>query len=434
MNRTVVLRSVLFLGLLLAATGELLLQASHLNHYGPWTSPLVWLACGVCVSVAGFGLFTFRRGRTELAPERTRPLAGALCGLAFLIAAYVVGGRMAEIFAAFPIGPEHSDIVPAMQLYVRRMLAGENAYAPQNFGAWTVDPVYFPVTWLPYTFSELLDIDYRWTAYGVFLLASAIYLGRVWRGGAGVAELLLKTALPFVYLLQFINNKPSYLGHAVELLPTGMYLLLALTVFRKSPWVMALGIGLCLLSRYALSFWIPVYLLLIWGERGFRTAFLTGLGVAAMVLGIYVLPFLSRDWESLPKGLAYYQTTATDQWYPQRWQQPGEPPTHLFRGLSFAPWFYDNTEYEVEDRLRRNKKFHLVASLTAAVLLLVGYFWLRRRQHFNARMYALIGLKFFLTVFYAWLYVPFAYLYMLPCLLTLTIIWEFRIKILNEIT
>lgn len=417
-------RWVALLTLLVGAVGELLLQSRFLNHFGPWWSPVWWLVCGLLVSVAGFGLLTFSQGRTAHKLPEGKYGTGWIGLGVFVLGAVFCGVRLSSIFADFPIGPEHSDIIPSLQMYVRRLLSGETVYAPLEFPTWTVLPTYFPVMWLPYTFSEILNIDYRWTAYGVFLLACGLYLFRVWRGGASAWEMSWKTLLPFVYLLVFISTIPRYFGLAVELMPAGLYLILALTVFRKSPWMMAFGIGLCLLSRYALSFWLPVYLVMLWGERGFRTAFSTGLGVAAMVLALYVIPFLSKDWTILTDGLAYYQTTAEGQWHPQSWQGPDEPPTHLFRGLSFAPWFYDNVEYEVVDRLSRNKKFHLAVSLGAAVLLLVGYLWLRQRRHFNPRLYALVGLKFYLTIFYAWLYVPFAYLYMLPCLFTLVLLWE----------
>ena len=401
-----------------------MLQTSHRNYFGPWNSPLLWLLAGLLASAAAaFLLFRSPGSTTDPAPGGQRT-AGIAAAIAFLAGGLFCGNLLAEIFTQYPVGPEHSDIIPSLQRYVRRLLAGETVYAPLQFPTWTVLPTYFPVMWLPYTFSEVLGIDYRWTAYGVFLLASALYLLRVWRGGAGTVTLTLKTTLPFVYLYVFAIYRPEYFGYAVELMPAGLYLILALTVFRKSPWLMALGIGLCLLSRYALSFWLPVYLILVWSERSFKTAFQTGLGVLALVLALYVLPFLSKDWSILTDGLAYYQTTAEGQWHPQGWQAEGEPPAHLFRGLSFAPWFYDNETLEIGYRLSRNKKFHLALSLGAALLLLVGYFWLRRKRSFNPRLYALVGLKFYLTVFYAWLYVPFAYLYMVPCLLTLVLWWE----------
>ena len=419
-NGSLVLLVILFL----ASVTELGLQSFYLNGLGVYVSPVVWLVSGVVIALSA-GLLFFQKAKE--APDRVDRKSPFWLPVALFIGAAVfIGIRLSGIFLDYPVGPEHSDIVPSLQMYVQRMLGGETVYAPLEFPTWTVLPTYFPVMWLPYTFSEVLNIDYRWTAYGVFLLGAGLYLHRLYRQGAKPGELVWKTLLPFVYLLVFISTKPNYFGYAVELMPAGLYLLLALTVFKRNIWVMALGISLCLLSRYALSFWLPVYMIMLWGERSFPHAFKVGLGVLTFVALLYVIPFLSKDWSILTDGLAYYQKTAEGQWHPQTWQAEGEPPAHLYRGLSFAPYFYEKGHLSVVERLADNQKIHFLVSATTALLLLLGYFLLRRRSRFHPRLYALVALKLYLSVFYAWLYVPFAYLYMLPCLFTLVLWWEIR--------
>ena len=401
---------------------ELGLQSFFLNRFGVYQSPVLWMVSGIVIALSA-GVLYFRLPVGDV-DHRVNSRFLWLPLLLFAGAAVFIGTRLSGIFAEYPVGPEHSDIIPSLQMYVQRMLGGETVYAPLEFPTWTVLPTYFPVMWLPYTFSELLQIDYRWTAYGVFLIGVGLYLFKIHRQGAGVVEMIAKTLLPFLYLFVFLHYSPNYFGYAVELMPAGLYLILALTVFKRNIWVMALGISLCLLSRYALSFWLPVYMIMLWGERSFPHAFKVGLGVLTFVALLYVIPFLSQDWSILTDGLAYYQKTAEGQWHPQTWQAAGEPPAHLYRGLSFAPYFYDNEELEIVERLANNQRVHFLVSAVTALLLLGGYFLLRGRRWFRPRLYALIGLKLYLTIFYAWLYVPFAYLYMLPCLFTLVLWWE----------
>ena len=251
-------------------------------------------------------------------------------------------------------------------------LGGETVYKPLPFEGYSVDPTYLPLMWAPYSFSEILKIDYRWTAYIIFLIPIFIYNIHLIRSNAPIKELVLKTSLPFIFLLCFTIRSSASLGLAVELLPVGFYLLLTLTIFHKNRYLMALGILLCLLSRYAFTFWLPLYLLIYWFEKGFKKVFQVSLYLLAGILLLYVIPFLSKDWTLISKGLDYYSKTAVGQWQTQPWQQPGDKPHHLSNGLSFAIYFYDFDSLTLEDRLKLNRKGHIAACAFAAFLLVLG--------------------------------------------------------------
>ncbi|MEM9920966.1 MAG: hypothetical protein AAF990_22895 [Bacteroidota bacterium] len=401
---------------------ELRMQTFAMNDYGVFNSPLVWLAGGLLSCIAAFALLWMKgqSSASPLASSDNKLFHQLLTWGLFGLAASTCASLLAPIFAEYPSDPQLSDILPSLELYVRRWLGGELVYKPMEFPGWTVNPTYFPLLWMPYAFSEILQIDYRWTAYGVFLLALFFYNRRLLQMGLPIWELLIKTLLPFAMLYAFISYQPKVFGFAVELLPVGFYLILTLTTWHRSNWVMAIGILVCLLSRYAFTFWLPVYLLVLWIDRGFRTAFSTGLWVLLGVILLYVLPFLSRDVTILTKGLQYYGKTAEGQWYPQSWQQPNDIPHHLNQGLSFAMYFYSNKNYTVPDRLKSNRKFHLTACGFAALLILLGYFVIRRRG-LDIRLYLLIGLKFYLLIFYGFFYVPFSYLYMLPLFISIAL-------------
>ncbi|MEO1626718.1 MAG: hypothetical protein AAFV25_16305, partial [Bacteroidota bacterium] len=356
MNKTV-LYYLLTISLLLGLYLEVGMQTFDINRYGPYTSPIVWLAGGLLFCLSAFGMMRLRPAVLKSDVKTSFPIPSAALSYGLLaFGTYYIGQQLAPIFAQNPSDPNASDILPSLELYVRRWLGGEVVYKAMDFGGWTVNPTYFPLLWMPYAISELLQIDYRWTSYGVFILAIILYNAVLLRQRRPLPEILLKSAIPFFLLQYFLDFRPKVFIFSVELLPVGFYLILTLTTWHRKNWVMAIGILLCLLSRYAFTFWLPVYLLILWIERGFFPTLRTGLWVSLGVLLLYVLPFLSKDWSILGNGLKYYAKTAEGQWYPQPWQKEGDVPFHLNQGLSFAMQFYSKTDYTIPDRLASNRK------------------------------------------------------------------------------
>lgn len=412
--------------LIIALVVEIGMQTFWLNRFGYFTSPVVSILSGILVGVSALALASGQKIGYQV-PKLEKFIVPnwryLLFGVLFLAGSIWCGIWLSKIMGRFPVDASASDIIPSLELYVRRLLAGEVVYRPLPFNGYEVDPTYYPLLWGPYIFSELLNIDYRWTAYTVFLLALFWYQYRLVRQNINVVELIIKMAIPFVWIYLFTQFVPGTFGMAVELLPVGFYLFLGLSVFNKRPWVMALGITLCLLSRYAFTFWLPMYMLILWFERGFNTVLRTSLWVAGGVLMLYVLPFLSKDWTIVSKGLEYYKKTAVGQWQTQPWQAPGSAPHHLANGLSLAMHFYDYEEYTVEDRLTYNRKVHMAVCAAAALFILFGYFFFRGRG-IDTRFYLLACLKIYLVLFYGFFYVPFSYLFQLPLFMSLPLIYQ----------
>ena len=346
-----------------------------------------------------------------------------------LLMAIFIGGAMwnadliADTIQRIPPDPLESDVIPSMVYYVQRMLNGEVVYQPMHFPSWTVDPTYMPFMWLPYTFSELANIDYRWTPFVYFLLVLPFYYYRLYKVEDNLYFTIFKALAPFLIINQLLITNDNYFGRSVELTIVAHYLILCLTVFHRSKLVIALGIIICLLSRYAFSFWLPVYLLIYWAEYGFKGAFKIGLYIVAGIVLFYILPFLSQRWEAFPKGMAYYADTVNTMWFPKPWQKPTDKPFYLMRGLSFSIYFYDFMGGEVLDRLGTNKLVHLVVSILAAAGIFYGY-WFNRMKNMNVRLYLIFALKIYLVIFFSLMYVPFTYLWMLPLFMSLPILYN----------
>lgn len=412
-----------------------MLQTSHLTHFGMKTSPLIYLIAGLGTGITAWMIgrqktitnyfFVFRTGRI---PEMI------LMPIVFLVGFFWLKENLQWIINAHPITVTASDIIPSLEIYVNRFLSGEFVYQPFKFSPegwipWTIKPTYLPLLWMPYSMAEWLGIDYRMFAFYVFMLTVAIYCFRLFQQNIPTLEMILKAMLPFLLLQYFFKYSTSFFGMTVELMPVGLYLILCLTIFRKNFFLVGIGILLCLLSRYAFTFWLPVYLLIIWAEQGFSKVFKSSLVVLVGVLLIYVIPFMSKDWSILTDGLSYYHTTAVKQWSHQSWQKAGDIPFYLTQGLSFAIHTYENVEGTVEDKLSVAKKIHIGACAVAAVFMLL-YYWLIRNKKYNIRLYLIVALKMYLVVFYAFFYVPFTYLYMLPFFLNLALLLEVRVRYL----
>ncbi|MCB9283946.1 MAG: hypothetical protein H6563_07735 [Lewinellaceae bacterium] len=418
--------------LLLGLFFELGFQTFLKRSLGPYWSPLVWTLAGL--TVAGAGLWLFARKTPETAPGASTTLP-RWAGVAIVAAVFLAGCaltffRVWPVFDEFPIDPNQSDVIPSMQYYVQRFLRGETVYAPMPFSTWTIQPPYLTMTWLPYTIPELLKIDYRWLALGAFYGIFGIYVGRLVVLRRSLPEIVLKTVLPFGMLWLLIVYDRYIFGHSVELTIVAFYLFLALTLFHKRPWFMAVGIVICLLSRYAFTFWLPAYLVMLWIGKGFKPAFATGLYTLLGVLLLYILPFWIKDPGILKRGLDYYEQTAIGQWQTQPWQEPGARPFHLDQGLSFAILFYDFGNGTAQDRLAANRTAQLWVCLLAAVGLAFGYYFWKKRG-LDSRLYALGSLKAYLTIFYAFLHVPFSYLFMVPLFLTVAVVYEVRASMLE---
>ncbi|MCB9081137.1 MAG: hypothetical protein H6555_05455 [Lewinellaceae bacterium] len=404
---------------------ELGMQTMWMNALGPHWSPVAWFI-GASLTVAGAiglgpGQFSLQETpwKSSLTRQRNLFLVWGIVGTLSCLALPFLW----ETFQAHPVDPQNSDIVPSLQLYVRRLLSGQPIYAPMEFPGWTVLPTYFPLMWLPYVFSELLALDYRWTAYVLFVAVIALYTWRLHRQQLPLGELAVKAALPLLFLFTFLVWKRDVFGYAVELTPVAFYLFLAFSIGNRRPWLMGLGILVCLLSRYSFTFWLPVYGLILWADRGFKPALQTALWAVLGVLLLYVFPFLLRDPEIILNGLRYYGDTAIGQWQTQTWQAAGEKPAHLFRGLSFSAWFYDYASGEIAQRLALQRQVHLFACALTALGILGGYFW-RRPKIQSVRFFLLVSLKAYLIVFYGFFYVPFSYLYMVPVFLSIALIYE----------
>ena len=391
-----------------------------------FVSPMVSFVSGTLICVFALLVFDNRKVEDFTLKKHKINIIRVLCLLVpMIIGVYITSDMLSEIIVKYPSDHKYSDILPALhEIYIKRFLNGENVYAVyEKFGN-PLYPNYLPFQWMPYLAAHGIGIDFRWLAYGIFIFALLIWNIRLLRKPIYGLELFIKSALPFgiMYLL-IIHRKMSF-ATSVELTIVGFYLIFAYTLFKKSNITRSIGILLPLLSRFSFLFWLVFYAIATFitdRKNALQIAKWTTLGVVL----IYILPFFLREPNAFFDGVNYYNKASYFEWHTRHWQKEGAYPYHLNNGVSFSVYFYEYVDGEVEDKLGTAQLFHKIMGLASALLMGLFFWW--RKGKSDLRLVSLVGLKFCIGWFYAFLYLPFFYLYFLPIFLSMIILYECNI-------
>jgi hypothetical protein len=313
----------------------------------------------------------------------------------------------------------YSDIIPQMDVLVTRFLHHDFPYkAIYNWG-YRLFPTYQPLQWMPFCIPKMLGIDFRWFAFAFFVSVLLIYLAKLNKEGLNPLLLAVLTILPFWTLRNLINADHDMFGNTVELLIAAYYLLLAFSATTTSIWAIAGGILLCLLSRYSLIFWLPLYFfVLLFSWDRIKTLWAAALVLAGVVL-IYVLPFMTHDWTIFLQGYEYHSLAAYGEW--THYAAGSNQPVHLFCGVGFAGFFYSFAGGNVEHRLKLVQMVHL-AACTLTISGLAFWYFRQLKGSVPIRLFLLCSLKIYLVVFYTFIQIPYAYLMVTPLFATLPLL------------
>lgn len=400
--------------------------------------PQRWLILTAGLLVAEFWLFTWGRGSLG---DYASGIALTLCGLLACLGTYLVvrgqqwsgqapigapsksAGRAMALatFAGlvacswkhtntirhFVISIGSSDIIPALSIYPRRLMAGEVVYTPftDELGYFAL-PTYLPATWGPYLVPEVLGLDYRWMAFGLLLLGIASYLWLVRRLRLSTVASAGLALLPFALTFAIQRTEEAMFGYTVEEMIAGYYFLLITGLLAGKRWLLVLGLVLCLLSRFSLVLWVPFLFGLMYLADGRRAALAVAGLVAAGVVAVYVVPFMSQDWTMFFKVQQSYTTVAVGEW--THLNERGLP-YHLYNGVGLGNLFYHYLTGPLLDRIILLKRLHILA-LLGTLLGATLVYWREPQPRTDYRVFSVLVLKFYLVLFYALLQVPYAYL------------------------
>lgn len=375
------------------------------NEFGYYKSPVLLYLTGVLVCAVVY-IYTRHRPWPVLVPTSNRQ-SWVVVLLASGLGTWLCAKKIAEVIQNYPIQISSSDIIPALSIYTKRFLNHEEVYTPftDELGYFAL-PTYLPATWLPYLLPEYLRIDYRWMSSLLLLLGTTGYLLVLVRLRKSLPQTFLLASLPFAFTYTLIRTDAPIFGYTVESMIIGYYFLLLSGILLRSWPLQVVGLLLCLLSRFSLIFWVPLYLLLVFFQESRQRSFLIGGAVALGIALLYIVPFLSHDWGMFMRVQASYTDVAVNEW---RHLNDQGLPYHLYNGVGLGNFFFRYGNGELIDRIRLLKTVHV----TLLLLLTVGAAWLYWREQAprsDHRIYSVLVLKLYLTTFYAFIQVPYSYL------------------------
>jgi hypothetical protein len=404
------------------------LLLNYSGHSGVYITAVLWFLGGFLTILGAYPQLVFGKstsGNTVKSPIKlSKNYLFALYGLAIVLAFYT-GLYLNATFKEFPVSIRYSDVIPTIQILVERFMKGQWIYAPIQFPTWVVHNAYLPMQYVPFLIPEILHFDYRVFAYLTFVFVVLAWIRHGYHHYNSILELVIKTCLVFlsIFFLNLYDN--STFAFSLEMIDVTFYVFLALSFFSKDWKIRGVAILFCLLSRYAFIIWLPFYAVSYWLENGKKEALkVIGLVISGVIL-LYVLPFLTKQPTLFFDGLKYYDITAIGQWTDlPDWSKIKGKPNILTQGLSTSIYFYDNLKGDPTHKLYIAKYFHLFICILGTILISFLYRLLRKKKDFNYNGYSLLSLKFYFILFYGFFYVPFSYLYLLPFLFSVAIIYK----------
>lgn len=394
--------------LVLCTVETALMTAAH-NCAGAYISPLLLLCASLLV---GWLPLRYARASADGSGVPTSPPRrwrdGLVCGFLFLAGTVTSTNLVRGNLRTTPIRADISDVVPQIQHLTGRWLRGEFPYQPIDFGhPYEFFPVYLPAHWMPFAVFEQWGIDYRLGATWLLWAALLVPLSGMVRAAVPLWHKALWTVLTFVLFDFFVLSGGFMFAIAVEQLIMGYYVLLVVSLAdRRNVWLTAGAALLCLLSRFALLFWLPIFLGALWLD-GRRREALGAAGVLTLgVLLLYVLPFMVPEPALFWKAQKTYLSATLIEW------NLGASRPHLFGGRGLACYFVDLQHLNMATRIQWLQVTAVAASLLAALGLL-WHCW-RQRSAFYFPAFAAGSLKIMLSVFYAFVQIPYDYLYLVP--------------------
>jgi hypothetical protein len=389
---------------IIAFTAQVVLMLNGVEVFGKYWNPMVVFVCGIAVAA----IWWFQLLRYPSAVQPVRPINGLVGGIIALLLLGVTFKAMQHSFAQYSPPAKYSDVLPQLTTLMQRWQAGEFPYKPVDVGTHIAYPVYLPLHWLP----TGLTADPRVGGY----LILAVVIG-------GVYYLLLRRThnwlgwlspvLPVAVLWAYIRWGEVDLPVSFELVIAAYYLILGIGLRERSVFLMTLGLIACLLSRYTLVFWLPLFGIIFWQVAGWRKALLTGSVVAVAALALYFIPFVRHSPEIFTKGIVYHNNAAVAEW-----QGYGEPPVSwtMERGIHFALHLKELISGNPEEKVR------VARTIQAGIMLFLfaGGWLLYRRYRKRVHPYDLLLIMLYIVLlcFYAFGPLTYRYYMVVPMMLS----------------
>ena len=287
---------------------------------------------------------------------------------------------------------------------------------------------YLPLQWLVYTPAEYFGFDYRWIAFAIWCIACIWLLIRVSKTNNVLLTILIPALLYGIYFLMLYRDQ-DVISYTIETMVAGYYIVLIMTLNQKNAILQGIGITICLLSRFSLVVWLPLWAFVMFVSNNRKSMFITMGTSAVLVLLIYVIPFLSKDWNSFLSAYNYYSIAALGEWNSINYtiMKPYQLNTGVGIAFLYADKYADNLALGLKLLQRTGMIFYLLT-----VLLLGFWYWkIRKKIHYN--IFLLASFKIYLSVFLFFIQVPYIYLMVVANFISVAIFAELlRYRIVDK--
>ena len=322
------------------------------------------------------------------------------------------------IFHQYPIAADKSDIIPLISIMVKRWLSGSYVYAPSYDLGYLLSPTYLPLQWLPYTIAEVLHFDYRWISQLIWVIAFIILMSRVLKIDNFYLKLLVFVITYLLYYTIYDRERPMYVN-TVEIMIAGYYMLFIMALNTHKVIYIAFAFTACILSRYSLILWMPLWAFVMWSSAQRKEMFKIMGITAVLVLLIYVVPFLSHDWHSFGRSIEHYTRAAVGEW--QHLDERGLP-CSIYNGVGFAHLFYEMKGVDINTKIASLQKLDFILCISISFILGVWYWF--NKDKIDYRIFLMGSFKIYLAVFLAFIQVPYIYLMVVSIFVSIAIFAE----------
>jgi hypothetical protein len=398
----------IFFVALLLFLAQICLVFFGVRWFGKYWSPVVLLGVSLAIGICWLRIL-LRKGNlpndvtTPVVTSGSTKLLGALVGMLGMLSCYE---ELRKLFVRYNPPGKISDVLPQLETLYMRFAAGEMPYQPVDVGTHVAYPVYLPLHWLPVGISNMLHFDTRWSGYALLVMAAGIYGFFVFQHNKPLIIRIVAALFPALVLWGYVLWGREDIPVSYELVIASYYLVLAVSLSKhRTVWI-AFGLILCLLSRYTLVFWVPLFAVLFWQNASIRASALLWLSVITSALALYVVPFLLKDTSAFLQGIAYHNGAAVAEWTGY-----GDPPVSwtMQQGIHFALHLRELGGGDAEHGVFIARMVQATAMLFLLFAGLRGYRLCRNRIHYGD--FSLLMLYFFILFFYN--FGPLAYRYYL---------------------
>lgn len=299
-----------------------------------------------------------------------------------------------EIFSTISIDYRVADMLPVIDKMSLRYTQGKPVYSiiPEIWGG--MQPIYLPAMWLPYSLSQIADIDLRWISLVGIIGGCSLVIMTIKKQYATPLN-LITIGIPLFLLIHVITiYDHSLISISQEGIVICYYLLLCYAIILRKHWLIGVSIGLCLMSRYSLAPWVfgyGIFLLISKNYKPLRQVTISALATTILLLlSTGTLPHLKMILTMPQNYLASVQA------------EPGKYLHTIESNLGLAKFF----SFEGLSTLHGAQ---LWVSILIPILCFSVYQFYKLKTSFN--LYVLCVLKLSLVVFYNLLIIPYPYLF-----------------------